>query len=130
MELKTFSFSQILMPKIWAKRRVFSCRKGKIVSLNEERYLERQISKKQKFSKTAIYQATARFRNFRSFLDLYRSGRSRIISQKNDHLMKRMVVRSPTSSSKNTRIKSALLLKGTVVSKTILKRRLIDELGL
>ena len=39
-----------------------------------------------------------------------------------------MVVRSSTRSSKN--IRSALLLKGTVVSKTTIKRRLTDEFGL
>ena len=37
-------------------------------------------------------------------------------------------MRSPTSSSKI--IRSALLLKGTVVSETIIKRRLIDEIRL
>ena len=42
--------------------------------------------------------------------------------------MKRMVVRSPTSS--NQKIRSALLLKGTVVSKTIIKRCLTNDFRL
>ena len=59
---------------------------------------------------------------------MYRSERPRVTSQKDDHLMERMVVRSPTSSTKKMR--SALLPKGTVVSKTTTKRRLTDEFGL
>ena len=42
--------------------------------------------------------------------------------------MKRLIVRSPTSSNK--KIRSTLLLKDTVVSKTTMKRRLTDEFGL
>ena len=42
--------------------------------------------------------------------------------------MKGMVVRSSTSSSK--KIKSALFVKDSVVSKTTMKRRLTDARGL
>ena len=59
-----------------------------------------KYKKKMKFSKTAIYQAIVSFRNFGSFQDLYKSERPRVISQKDDHLIKGMVVRSPTISSK------------------------------
>ena len=86
------------------------------------------INKKLRFSKTAIHQAIVRFRNFGSFQDLYWSGRPRITSQKDDHLMKRMVVRSPKSSTKEMR--SALLVKGTVVSKTTIKHHLTNEFEL
>ena len=59
---------------------------------------------------------------------MYKSGRPRVTFQKDDYLMKKMVVRSSTSSCK--KIKLALLLKGTVVSKTTMKRCLTDKFGL
>ena len=65
--------------------------RAKSVAWNKEGHSERQISKKLKFSKTAIYQANVKFRNF---------GRPKVISQRNDHLIKWMVVRSPTSLNK------------------------------
>ena len=42
---KTFSFSQILMQKIRAKRGLSVVKRAKIVTFNEEGYSERQISK-------------------------------------------------------------------------------------
>ena len=42
---------------------------AKSIALNEEEYSERQISKKLKFSKTAIYQVIVKFRNFGNFQD-------------------------------------------------------------
>ena len=53
--------------------------RAKSVALNEEGHSERQISKKLKFSKTAIYQANVKFRNF---------GRPKVTFQRNDHLIK------------------------------------------
>ena len=67
--------------------------RAKSVALNEEGYSERQISNKLKFSKTAIYQAMVKFRNFGSFQYLHRSGRPKLTSQRDDHLIKWMVVR-------------------------------------
>ena len=66
--------------------------RAKTVTLIEYEYSEKQVSKKLKFSKTAIHQAIVRFPNFESFQDLYKSGRSRVTSQKENHQMKRMVV--------------------------------------
>ena len=59
---------------------------------------------------------------------MYRSGRPWVTSQKTDHIMKRMVVRFSTSLSK--KFTSALLLKGTVVNETTIKRCLTDKFGL
>ena len=81
------------------KSRLLVVERAKIVTLNEERYSEMQISKKLKFNKTAIHQGIVRFRNFGSFQDFYRHGKLWVVSQKDDHRMKRMVVRLPTSSS-------------------------------
>ena len=79
------------------------CRKAKSVALNKEGYFERQISMKLKFSKTAIYQAIVKFRNFRSFQDLNRSGKSKVTSQRDDHLIKWMVVCGVPSKVRNLR---------------------------
>ena len=110
------------------KRGLSVAERSKIVTLHEEGYSERQILNRVKFSKTAVHQAIVKFRNCGSFQDLHRSGRPRVTSQRDDHLIKRMAVRSPTSSSK--KIRSALLLKGTVASTATVKRRLADEFGL
>ena len=109
---------------IGKKRELSVVERGKIVTLNEEKYSERKISKVLKFSKTAIHQEIVKFQNF-SFQDLYRFGRPRVTFKKDDHLMKRMVVCSPTSSSKKIKLPS--LIKGTVVNKTTIKHRLNDE---
>ena len=64
------------------KRGLSVVERVKIVTLNEEGYSESQKSKKMKFSKTAICQPIVRFQNFRSFQDLYRSGRPRVTPKK------------------------------------------------
>ena len=81
-------FSNFYTGNMGKKRGLSVVERAKIVTLNEERYSERQ--KKLKFSKTAIHQAIVRFLNFGRFQDLYGSGRPRVTSQKYDHLMKRI----------------------------------------
>ena len=73
--------------------------RAKSVGVNEEGYSRMTISKKLKFSKIAIHRAIVKFQNFGSFQDLRKSGRPMVISQRDDHLIKWMVVRSPTSLS-------------------------------
>jgi len=82
--------------------------RSKIVTLHEEEYSERHISEKVKFSKTAIHQAVVKFKTFGSFQDLRWADRFKVTSQRGQHMIKKMVVRSPTTSSKN--IRSDLLL--------------------
>jgi len=74
--------------------------RSKSIILNEKGYSERQISEKLKFSKTAIYQAVARFKMFGSFQDLSRAGRPKVTSPRDDHMIKKMGMRSPTTLSK------------------------------
>ena len=81
-------------------RRLSLAERAKSVVLNKEGNSERQISKKLKFSETAIHQAIVKFRNFGSFQDLHTSGRPKVTSRRDEHLIKWMVVRSPTSLSK------------------------------
>ena len=75
------------------KRGLSVTKRVKIVTLNKEEYSERKISKKLKFNKTAIHQATEIW----GAQDLHRSGKPRVTFQKDNNLSKRMVVRSPTS---------------------------------
>ena len=79
-------------------------------------------------SKTAVHQAIVKFKICGSYVDTKRSGRPRKTTPRDDHLIQRVAVRSPTSSCK--KIRSALLLKGTDVHRTTIGRRLVNEFGL
>ena len=102
--------------------------RARIVLLNQEGYSERQISKAEKCSKTAVHNALAKFKNSGSYSDNKRSGRPRKTTARDDRLIRRVAVRSPRSSSKKMR--SALLAHGTDVSSKTVKRRLTKDFGL
>ena len=102
--------------------------RARIVLLNQEGYSERQISKAEKCSKTAVHNALAKFRNSGSNSDNKRSGRPRKTTARDDRLIRRVAVHSPQSSSKKMR--SALLAHGTDVSCKTVKRRLTKNFGL
>ena len=53
--------------KMGEMRGLSAAERAKNVALNDEGYSERQISKKLKFSKTAMYEANVKFQNFESF---------------------------------------------------------------
>jgi len=74
--------------------------RSKSIILHEKGYSERQISEKLKFSKTAIHQAVTRFKTFGSFQDSSRAGRPKVTNPRDDHRIKKMGVRSPTTLSK------------------------------
>ena len=102
--------------------------RARIVLLNQEGYSERQISKGEKCSKTAVHNALAIFKNFGSYSDNKRSGRPRKTTARDDRPIRRVAVHSPRSSSKKMR--SALLAHGTDVSCKTVKRRLTKDFGL
>lgn len=99
-----------------------------IVTLRGEGYSERQLAAKFKCSKTAVHQALARYQETSTYRDKQRSGRPRVTSARDDSLMKRMVIRSPSSSL--SKIKAALGQAGTAVSGSTVSRRLSNEFGL
>ena len=76
--------------------------RAQIVILHKEGLSEREITKRISRSKTAVHQAIMRFKNFGSYKDKKRSGRSRKTTPRDDHLIWRIVVKSPTASCKNT----------------------------
>ena len=75
--------------------------RSKIVILHEEGCSERQISDKLKLGKTAIHQPVARVKTFGSYQDLSRTCRPKVANQRDDDMIKKMVVHSPTTLSKN-----------------------------
>ena len=97
-------------------------KRAQIVVLSEEGYSEREISAKMQCSKTAVHTALENFNNYGSYKDLKRSGRPKKTSLRDDLTIKRIAVRSPTSSLK--KIRAALLGKGTDVHITTVSRRL------
>ena len=96
--------------------------RAQIVILHNEEFLGR-FAKKMSCSKTAVYQAIPRFKNFGLYHDKKRSGRPRKTSPRDDNLIRKIAVWSPISSCE--KISAALLLKGTDIHCTTVNRRLI-----
>ena len=113
--------------KMGRKSSLTEVQRARIVLLNQEDYSE-QISKVEKCSKTAVHNALAKFKNSGSYSDNKRYGRPRKTTARDDHLIRRVAVRSPRSSSKKMR--SALLAHSTDVSSKTVKRRLTKDFGL
>ena len=102
--------------------------RAQIVILHKEGLSEREITKRISRSKTAVHQAIMRFKNFGSYKDKKRSGRPCKTTPRDDHLIWRIVVKSPTASCK--KIRSALLQKGTSINRTTVSRRLVHDFNL
>ena len=96
--------------------------------MHKEGLSEREITKRISRSKTAVHQAIMRFKNFGSYKDKKRSGRPRKTTPHDDHLIRRIVVKSPSASCK--KIRSALLQKGTSIHCTTVSRRLVHDFKL
>ena len=60
-------FSNFIAGNTGKKRGLSVIERENIFALSEEEYSEKRISKKLKFSKTAIYQEIVRFSNFKRF---------------------------------------------------------------
>ena len=75
--------------------------RAEIAKLYKKGYSERKISAKYDVSKTAISEVVINWRLRKNYSDLKRSGRPKKTTVRDDNLIKRMVVRSPTSSIKN-----------------------------
>ena len=92
------------------------------MTVYEKGYSERKISAKYNISKIAVHNAIINWRLSRSYSDLKRSGRPTKTTVRDNHLMKRIVVRSLTSSIK--KLQSPLLAKGIKVKDKTVSRRL------
>ena len=94
-----YIYSNSSVGNIGKKMGLSVAERAKIATVNKVGYLGRQISKKLKLRNTAIHQAIVIFRNFVSFQDLHWSGSPRVTSQRDNYLIKWMVVRSLISSN-------------------------------
>ena len=103
-------------------------KRAKIVTLFNEGYSERQISVKVSCCKKAVNNANVNFNTSGSFRDNNRCGRTRKTILRDDHLIKRIATRSPTSSC--GKIRAAVLQTGTDISSMTVSRRLKFECGL
>ena len=95
--------------------------------LYREGYSKRKLSAKCNVSKIAAHTAIVNWGLRGSCTDLKRSGRPKKTTVRDDHLMKRRVVRSPTSSIK--KVQSALVAKGVKVSDLTVSRQLTYDFG-
>ena len=102
--------------------------RAQIVALHKEGHSEQLISQKMKKSKTAVHNAMAKFRNTGTYTTAKKSGRPRKTTPRDDHAIRRIVVRSPMSSA--SKIRSSLLAKGTDISRRTVSRRLVDDFDL
>jgi len=110
------------------KRSLSEAQRAHIVILRQEGYTERAISERLAVSKTAVHQAVVKFKNCGSYSDRKRSGRPRKTTRRDDILIKRCVVKSPTFSAK--KIRAELGETGSRISRRTISRRLTDEFGL
>ena len=101
------------------KKSLSEVQRGRIVALHNEGLSEREIAAKLKVSKTAVHQS---IKKYGSYKDLHRSGRPRKTTIRDDHLMKRIVTRSPLSSI--NKVRAALLERGVTVGRMTVSRRL------
>ena len=79
-------------------------------------------------NKTAVHQAIAKYQRDGFYTDKKRTGRPRVTTSREDNVMRRIVVRSPTSSMK--KIRAELLRRGRRISHMTVSRRLSKELNM
>ena len=121
-------FENSRSPKWTKKKSLTEVQRAQIVILHKEGVSERQIAACLSVSKTGVYQAITKHVYEGIFCDRKRSGRPRKTSNRDNNLIRRMVVRSPTSSTK--KLQPALLRKGTRVTQMTISRRLSREFNL
>ena len=110
------------------KKSLSEVQRAQIVALRCQNLSERQISAEMECSKTAVHQATAKYQQNGSYTDKKRTGRPHVTTAREDNVMRRIVVRSPTSSMKKIRAK--LLRRGRRISHMTVSRRLSKEFNM
>ncbi|ELT97239.1 hypothetical protein CAPTEDRAFT_217356 [Capitella teleta] len=96
-------------------------KRAQIVALNDLGYSERKIAMKLTCSKTAVHTALANHRVRGSYTDQKRTGRPRKTTPQDDRVIRRAVVKSPSSSL--TKLRSILLDRGVRLDKSTISRR-------
>ena len=88
------------MPKMSNKKSLSEVQRAQIFALHGQNLSERKISAQIGCSKTAVHQAIAKYQQDGSYTDKKRTERPRVTTAREDNVMRRIVVRSPTSSMK------------------------------
>ncbi|ELU01178.1 hypothetical protein CAPTEDRAFT_216647 [Capitella teleta] len=102
-------------------------KRAQIVALNDLGYSERKIAMKLTCSKTAVHTALANHRVRGSYTDQKRTGRPRKTTPQDDRVIRRAVVKSPSSSL--TKLRSILLDRGVRLDKSTISRRYSGVVG-
>ena len=116
------------VPKMGKKKSLSKVQKGQIVALHGQNLSERQISSQMGCSKTAVHQAIAKYQQDGCYTDKKRTGRPRVTTAREDNVMRRIVVRSPTSSTK--KIRAELLRRDRRINHMTVSRRLSKKFNL
>ena len=118
----------IITAKMGGRSHMTETQRAQIVVLHQKGDLERQIGARIGCSKNVVHNSLKIFEKDRSYCDKPKLGRLRKISKRRDIMIKKAVVRSPSSTT--NKIRSELLRKGTIISKKITRRCLSQEFGL
>lgn len=102
--------------------------RAQIVALKQTGFTERQLANRFGCSKTAVHQAITRYEEQQTFSDRKRAGRPRVTSLRDDMIIRRLVVKSPSSSIR--KIRSTLLSHEVNVSSMTVSRRLSKDFNL
>ena len=124
----SWNFQIFKIVKMGRKKSSSEVQRGQIVALHGEGLSELKISAKLTVSKMAVHQLIKKFELFGSYMDLPRSGKPRKTTVRDDHVMKRIVTRSPMGSV--SKVRGALVERGVSVSRMTVSRRLSQELSL
>ena len=114
--------------KMGKKSPLSDVQRAQIVAFHKEEYSERSISERIKRSKNAVFNAVVQFNKTGTYSDAKRCGRQRKTTLRDDHVIRRIAVRSPMSSA--SKIRSALLAKGADISRGAVSWRLVIDFGL
>ena len=116
------------MPKVVKKKSLSEVQRAQIVALHGQNLSERQISAQMGCSKTAVHQAIAKYQQDGFYTDKKSTGRPRVTTAREDNVMRRIVVRSPTSSMK--KIRAELLRRGRQISHMTVSTRLSKQFNM
>ena len=109
-----------MTPKMGRRSHLTQTQRALIVVLQQEGFSECQISARIGCSINADHNAWEKFRKYCSYCDKPKLGRPRKTSKRDDIMIKRVAVRSPTGTT--NKIRSELLRKGTIISKRTICR--------
>ena len=98
------------------------------MAVHKKGYSEQAISQNIKKSKNAVHNAIVKLWNTRTYSTTQKPSRPRKTTLRDDHAIRRIAARSPTSLSK--KIRFAQLLKGTDNIRRTIRRRLVDDFNL